>query len=443
MTAYVLPVLFGGVAPGLNNPISNTTLGQTREFWQDNCAPSGRSDACSVYAYGVHYGCDGCTHPGSDVDTDFPERIYAVTDGVVTFSGPDRYYCPEHVDIRPTVGPYKDEIHIYGHMSRCDVAVGQSVRRGQLLGLTGAADCMCFPPCPHVHWERRKPSGSCSSGYCSEPTRGAAGNGPLTDANANGTTVNPPTDPVAPPYTAKYGDIAKATTSINVRATPAGAVIGTMATGGTGEVLSENAVTATLSGTSYAWVFVNMIGKTLKGWVATTNLALSRANRIANPHLQNNTVNLVEYKPGVTIGRVSVSRNLVATGGGSTAYTDYWATVACDGSVASQGVYFRSPDIKSDGYFTKAWGHVSIRNVSAGDSVRYVGIRLIYDSGPNTDKWVPAAISGTPEQRISIPEFAIDPSRRLMRAQFYTFADTTTGNPRAWEVNRAIVYLGR
>ncbi len=104
---FTLPVLFGGVAPGLDNPISNTDLGQARCFWQDNCQPSGRPDACTVYSYGLAYGCDGCTHPGSDVDTDFPERLYAVTDGLVThagvgFNGAGRVvYCPEFVTIHP------------------------------------------------------------------------------------------------------------------------------------------------------------------------------------------------------------------------------------------------------------------------------------------------------------------------------------------------------
>src|SRR5215216_4621004 len=109
MTAITIPVLFGP---------SGGLLGRTRELWSENCVDNG-----IVYNYCANHCCPGPFHCGVDIDTHggagvqgTPEPLFALTDGVVMFAGSDGFYCPTHVDIQPTVGPYRGERHIYGHM---------------------------------------------------------------------------------------------------------------------------------------------------------------------------------------------------------------------------------------------------------------------------------------------------------------------------------------
>lgn len=413
-----IPVLYGPTGNG---------HGTTRCLGSVNCEPNG-----ITYAYCAEYCCTSNDHCGHDVGAYTGENMYAVTDGYVDFSGSDGYYCPVHVNIVPSIGPYKNELHIYGHMQSVAVSAGTHVVRGQKIGTQGdPANCgWCGgDPCPHCHFERRD-TNNCSA----DPTP------VLTAANANGGATPPPPPPPTP-TSFKYGDMPKALDTLNVRATPAGAVIGSMPAGMTAEVLSEASVTASLGGTSYVWVYLNLLGKNLKGWVATASLGMFRPNRILNPQIPNNTNNIIEYHgPGVTKGVTSSSRNLVSTGGASVSYTDYWLTVSTDGSRGFQGVYFRSEDINTTGTYKTARGFISLRNISSSDFIKYVGIRLIYDTGSPTDKWHTSQPTGSAEQRIGIPAFAVDPNRKLVRAQWYLFG-ANDNNPRSWQANRAIVYL--
>jgi hypothetical protein len=119
---------------------------------------------CEWYAYATSVGEDYCDHPGEDVDANF-ENLYAATDGVVEFAGPDAAYWPNHVDIRVSDGKFKGELHIYGHMSQVFVTTGQAVKKGDPIGVSGTAGGV-----PHLHFERRTPpNGNCPLGCAIDP----------------------------------------------------------------------------------------------------------------------------------------------------------------------------------------------------------------------------------------------------------------------------------
>jgi hypothetical protein len=131
------------MAPTIPVPV---VLGGTRHLWSENGLPNGVFD----YEYCRCLCLSKKVHCGHDVEADF-EPIFAATDGVVMFAGPDRYFAPHHVDLQPTVGPCRGEYHIYGHLSHVRVTTGQTVVRGQRIGTTGTAGTG-----PHLHWERRE-----------------------------------------------------------------------------------------------------------------------------------------------------------------------------------------------------------------------------------------------------------------------------------------------
>jgi murein DD-endopeptidase MepM/ murein hydrolase activator NlpD len=119
---------------------------------------------CEWYAYATTVGLDYCDHPGIDISANY-ENLYAATDGVVEFAGADAAYWPNHVDIRVTSERYKGELHIYGHMSQVFVEPGQTVKKGEVLGVSGEAG-----GAPHVHFERRTaPNAQCPGGCAIDP----------------------------------------------------------------------------------------------------------------------------------------------------------------------------------------------------------------------------------------------------------------------------------
>lgn len=118
-----------------------------RYVLSEHGVPNGVS--CDWYAYATVVGLPYCSHPGVDLDVAY-EPLYAATDGVVEFAGADGYYTPYHVDIRVVGDLFAGELHIYGHMSEIWVEQGQTVKRGDQIGITGAANGW-----PHLHFERR------------------------------------------------------------------------------------------------------------------------------------------------------------------------------------------------------------------------------------------------------------------------------------------------
>jgi hypothetical protein len=98
-------------------------------------------------------------HPGLDFDTPMRSELYAACDGIVTAAA------------YREAGGYGREVFIqcgmysviYGHLSRIDVAVGQHVKRSDLIGLSGGdpndSDKLDgFSSGPHLHFEVRDTS---------------------------------------------------------------------------------------------------------------------------------------------------------------------------------------------------------------------------------------------------------------------------------------------
>lgn len=142
-------------------PVPVVLTSRSRSLWSENGLPNGiRYDFCARLCLSADVHC------GHDVEAIF-EPIFAATDGVVKFAGFDGFYTPHHVDIEPIVGPFRGEYHIYGHLSEAWVATGQTVRRGQQIGVTGTncVDRQCSAldhGNEHLHWERRSRFDGCS-----------------------------------------------------------------------------------------------------------------------------------------------------------------------------------------------------------------------------------------------------------------------------------------
>ncbi|HEY7629413.1 MAG TPA: peptidoglycan DD-metalloendopeptidase family protein [Thermoleophilaceae bacterium] len=86
-------------------------------------------------------------HPGIDIGVPEGTPIHAADSGRVSIagwvSGYGNYTCIQHTATLSTC---------YGHQSRIEVSVGQSVSQGQVIGLTGCTG-LCFGP--HLHFEVR------------------------------------------------------------------------------------------------------------------------------------------------------------------------------------------------------------------------------------------------------------------------------------------------
>ena len=86
-------------------------------------------------------------HSGTDFKAPTGTPIYSVNDGIVKLSS-DRYYAGNSVIIDHGHGVYS----CYYHLSRLDVKVGQKVKQGEQLGLSGATGRVTGP---HLHFSVR------------------------------------------------------------------------------------------------------------------------------------------------------------------------------------------------------------------------------------------------------------------------------------------------
>jgi len=84
-------------------------------------------------------------HRGVDVAAPAGRPVAAMADGVVSLAVPAMYFTGDTVMIDHGHGLHS----IYAHLSAIEVAVGQSVRRGDTLGKVGATGRATGP---HLHW---------------------------------------------------------------------------------------------------------------------------------------------------------------------------------------------------------------------------------------------------------------------------------------------------
>jgi len=88
-------------------------------------------------------------HAGVDVIGDVGTRIYASADGVVRFAGRTRGGYGEVVEINHGYG----YTTLYAHLSKSVARPGQTVRRGELIALSGRSGLVSGP---HLHYEVRR-----------------------------------------------------------------------------------------------------------------------------------------------------------------------------------------------------------------------------------------------------------------------------------------------
>lgn len=106
------------------------------------------------YAYGTAYGLDGREHPGIDIGFPRGVPLYSPVDGIVKVAG-DSPYFTFYGNGEPGVGQLLIETKeghevILGHMGRIVVEVGDEVKVGQFVGLSGGENG------DHLHLETRE-----------------------------------------------------------------------------------------------------------------------------------------------------------------------------------------------------------------------------------------------------------------------------------------------
>lgn len=103
-----------------------------------SCATHGPFHVGTPYGVPVSYG-EG-RHPGIDFGLPVGTPIVAVSDGVVGYVGepcPGQSHCGGIFVMTQHGDHFKS---IYGHLSEAFVEKGQSLKRGQLIGLSGASN---------------------------------------------------------------------------------------------------------------------------------------------------------------------------------------------------------------------------------------------------------------------------------------------------------------
>ncbi len=84
-------------------------------------------------------------HSGTDIAAALGTPVLAAADGVVDLVQPDMYFTGQTIMIDHGLGLKT----VYAHLSRMDVAEGQHISRGQVIGLVGASGRATGP---HLHW---------------------------------------------------------------------------------------------------------------------------------------------------------------------------------------------------------------------------------------------------------------------------------------------------
>lgn len=127
--------------------------------------PYSAGNPSGIYTYSLGYGGVHYWHPAVDIGCPDNTPVYAANDGTVEYAGPDQYYNPNHVNIRATNGA----LEIYGHLLQVSVEVGQQVKRGDPLGLSGH-QMTPYVSGAHLHYEVRVPDSTTPNGeLCVNP----------------------------------------------------------------------------------------------------------------------------------------------------------------------------------------------------------------------------------------------------------------------------------
>jgi len=102
-------------------------------------------------------------HEGLDISMVSGTPLYAAADGVVAWADPLQSEKSAYGIYARVYHPQLNICFFYGHLSRCDVKTGNSIKQGQLLGLSGNTGNSTGP---HLHLEIRlmTTSGSYRSG---------------------------------------------------------------------------------------------------------------------------------------------------------------------------------------------------------------------------------------------------------------------------------------
>jgi hypothetical protein len=120
----------------------------------------------------LHPGEDWNINTGGDSDCDV-ERVYAIGDGIVVEDPKDCHWGALVVE-HDGVFPFGQLWSVYGHMDKTEVPVGESVQRGDCLGVVSKKGLL-GGPC-HVHFEIRQVEPATS---CFFPREKEGGNDPL------------------------------------------------------------------------------------------------------------------------------------------------------------------------------------------------------------------------------------------------------------------------
>lgn len=156
--------------------------------------PGGNYDA--MYAYSADYGLKAGDHAGVDIGMPLGTRLYAPEDGVILHAGESDFFRPYPVWEKTTDG----RVIILGHMEQDAVKTGDTVHKGDYLGLSGQETVKGDPNTPdgtgpHLHLEERVPLANADgagivgykvvdplnlilgTGYVPDATSGASGGG--------------------------------------------------------------------------------------------------------------------------------------------------------------------------------------------------------------------------------------------------------------------------